>query len=71
MIYAYLLIAASFFSLIWSVFELWQAFQLPVTRIDPDYPSESAVRVPRRPPLGTLDAFAIPEIDGNDISQVP
>ncbi|MBF2064967.1 MAG: hypothetical protein IGS39_11175 [Calothrix sp. C42_A2020_038] len=71
MIYAYLLIAASFFSLIWSVFELWQAFQLPVIRIDPDYPSGSGVRVPRRPPLGTLDAFAIPEIDGSDISQVP
>lgn len=72
MIYAYLLIAASASSLFWALFEIWQALQLPVVRkIDPDYPSGTGVRAPRKPPLGSLDAFATPEIDGSNISRIP
>ncbi len=72
MIHVYLLIAASASSLFWALFDLWLALQQPVVRkIDPDYPSGSSVTAPKRPPLGSLDAFAIPEIDGSDISRVP
>ncbi|BDA75233.1 hypothetical protein RIVM261_033930 [Rivularia sp. IAM M-261] len=72
MIHVYLLIAASATSLFWALYELWQALQLPVVRkIDPDYPSQSGVRAPKRPPNGSLDAFATPEIDGSNISRIP
>ncbi|MBW4598214.1 MAG: hypothetical protein KME29_01015 [Calothrix sp. FI2-JRJ7] len=72
MIHAYLLITVSATSLFWALFELCQALQLPVVRkIDPDYPAASDVRAPKRPPLGSLDAFATPEIDGCNISRIP
>jgi hypothetical protein len=72
MMFAYLLIAASASGLFMAIFEIWQALQPPIIRkIDPDDLSGGGVRAPKRPPLGTLDAFATPEIDGSNISQVP
>lgn len=71
MILIYSLIAASACSLYYALFDIWRTLAINVEPPDPDFPIEVGVGAPKRPPLGSLDAYAIPEIDGRDSSFIP
>lgn len=74
MIFIYVLIAASACSLYYALRDIGRTLVMDITPDDdddPDFPVGARVRVPKIPPNGSFDAFAIPEVDGSDSSGIP